>query len=156
MKKTSLALVVESFTEHNNAWLSISFCTTNLTSRQWLLFASFLRFFSWNSLILGQCILGSGWGWGGWWQKLKQWRKKTQIAEFRVAMMCTYTHKGPIYSTTRPRQTCIDSGSRIRSPQPNWSPPIAPFHQLWIYMVGKKYSGKADQSSLASGGSKHA
>ena len=38
-----------------------------------------------------------GWvGWGEWWQKLKQRRKKTQIVEFRVAMTCTCTHKGPI------------------------------------------------------------
>ena len=29
-------------------------------------------------------------------------------------------------------------------------------HQSWIYMVGKKHSGKADQSTLASGGSAHA
>ena len=30
------------------------------------------------------------------------------------------------------------------------------FHQSRIYMVGKKHSGKADQSTLASGGSEHA
>ena len=30
---------------------------------------------------------------------------------------------------------------------------MAPFHQLWIYMVGKMHSGKADQWILASGGS---
>ena len=40
--------------------------------------------------------MGGVWGWGEWWQKLKQTRKKTQIVEFRVAMMCTCTHKGPI------------------------------------------------------------
>ena len=34
--------------------------TTNLTSRQWLIFTSFLRVL-WHSLILGQCILGGGW-----------------------------------------------------------------------------------------------
>ena len=60
------------------------------------------------------------------------------------------------YSSTRPRQTCTDSGSHIRYPQPSWSPPLAPFHQSWIYMVGKRHSGKADQSTLASGGSEHA
>ena len=40
-----------------------------------------------------------GWarGWGGWWQKLNQRRKKTQIVEFRVAMTCTCTHKRPIF-----------------------------------------------------------
>ena len=32
---------------------------------------------------------------------------------------------------------------------------LAPFHQLWIYMVSKKYSGKVDQSTLASGGSEY-
>ena len=81
-------MVVESFTEHNT-WLSISFCKTNLTSKQWLVIASFLRFFSWNALILGQCTLGGGGGargWGGWWNKLKQRRKKTQIVGFRVGM----------------------------------------------------------------------
>ena len=36
-------------------------------------FWQFLQFFGWNSLILGQCILGGGReGWGGWWQKLNQ------------------------------------------------------------------------------------
>ena len=40
--------------------------------------------------------------------------------------------------------------------QATWSPPLAPFHQSWVYMVGKKHSGKADQSTLASGGSEHA
>ena len=98
---------------------------------------------------------GGAQGWGGWWQKFNQRRKKTQIVEFRVAMMCTCTHKGH-YSTTRPRQMCTDSGSHIRCPQPTWSPPLVPFHQSWVYMVGKKRSGKADQSTLASGGSEHA
>ena len=41
------------------------------------------------------------------------------------------------FSTTRPGQMCADSGSDIRSPLQNWSPPLAPFHQSWIYMVGK-------------------
>ena len=62
-------------------------------------------------------------GWGGWWQKLNlvsrgqtsflaqgakkevwpretklnQRRNKTQRVEFRVAMTCTCTHKGPIF-----------------------------------------------------------
>ena len=37
-----------------------------------------------------------GLGWGGWWQRLKQRSKTTQIVEFRVAMMSTSTHEGPI------------------------------------------------------------
>ena len=86
------------FTKHNNAYLSISFCITNLASNQWLIFASF----SWNSLILGQHNYIKGWVggkqvWGGWWQRLKQRSKKTQIVEFRVAITCTCTHKGPIF-----------------------------------------------------------
>ena len=36
-------------------------------------------------------------GWGRWWQKLNQRRNKTQIVEFRVAMMCRCTDKGPIF-----------------------------------------------------------
>ena len=39
--------------------LSISFCSTNLASSQMMAdFYQFLMVFSWNSLILGQCILG--------------------------------------------------------------------------------------------------
>ena len=45
--------------------------------------------------IMG-CV-GSEQGWGGWWQKLKQRNKKTQIVEFRVAMMSVCTHNGPIF-----------------------------------------------------------
>ena len=41
--------------------------------------------------------MGGAQGWGGWWKKLKQRRKKTQIVEFRVAMTCTCTHKRPIF-----------------------------------------------------------
>ena len=123
-------------------------------------FRQFLTIFLMEFINIGPVYI-RGWvegvrGWGGWWQNHNQRRKKTQIVEFRVAMTCTCTHKGPIYFTTRPRQTCTDSGSHIRSPQPTWSPPLAPFHQSWIYIVGKKHSGKADQSTLASGGSEHA
>ena len=42
--------------------------------------------FSWNSLILCQCIFGGGWeGCGGGVGGGKSLRKKTQIVEFRVA-----------------------------------------------------------------------
>ena len=41
--------------------------------------------------------VGGARGWGGWWQKLNQRRNKTQRVEFRVAMTCTCTHKGPIF-----------------------------------------------------------
>ena len=59
------------------------------------------------------------------------------------------------YSTTRPRQTCTDSESHISSPLLNWSPPLVPFQQSWIYMVRKKQSGVAGQSTLVSRGSEH-
>ena len=41
--------------------------------------------------------VGGARGWGGWWQKLNQRRNKTQRVEFRVAMTCVCTHKGPIF-----------------------------------------------------------
>ena len=37
--------------------------------------------------------VGRSRGWGGWWQKLNQRRKKTYTVEFKVAMTCTGTHK---------------------------------------------------------------
>ena len=81
----------------------------------------------------------------------------TQKVEFRVATVWhPHAPTKDHYSITRPRQTCTDNGSHIRSPQPNWRPSLVPFHQLWIYMVSKKHPGKADQSTLASGGSGHA
>ena len=82
--------------------------------------------------------------WGGWWQKLKQ---RNKMMEFRVAMTYTCAHN---YSTTRLRQMYPDSGSHIRSPLPNWNPQLAPVNQLWIDMIIKKQSGKADQSTLVS------
>ena len=119
-------------------------------------FRQFFTIFLMEFINIGPVYI-RGWAggarrWGGWWQKLNQRRNKTQKAEFRRVHAPT---KGQ-YSTTRPRQTCTDSGSHIRSPQPTWSPPLVPFHQSWIYMVGKKHAGKADQSTLASGGSAHA
>ena len=44
----------------------------------------------------------------------------------------------------------------IRFVQLHWSPPLVPFHQSWIYIIGKKHFGKANQSILPSGGSEHA
>ena len=48
---------------------------------------------------------------------------------------------------------CTDSGSSIGPHCQKQNPPLAPFHQLYIYMVGKKHSGKVDQLTLASEGS---
>ena len=80
----------------------------------------------------------------------------TQMAEFRVAMIFTCSQKGLIFHYKAYRQTCTDSGSHIRSLLANWSLPLALFHELWICIVSKQHSGKADQSTLASGGGEHA
>ena len=56
--------------------------------------------FSWNASILDSIYMGmggKGMGWGGWWQRLKQRSKTTQIVECRVAMMFICTHNGPIF-----------------------------------------------------------
>ena len=60
-------------------------------------FRQFLTIFLMEFINIGLVYI-RGWaggarGWGGWWQKLNQRRKKTQIVEFRVAMTCTCTHK---------------------------------------------------------------
>ena len=79
--------------------------------------------------------------------KAKSTKQDDTMVEFRVAMTSTCTHKGPIFHY---------SGSDIRSPLPSWSRPLAPFHQLWIYIVRRKHSGEANQLTLASGVSEHA
>ena len=83
--------------------------------------------------------------------KAKSKKQEDTMVEFRVTMMFTCTHKGP-----RPRQTCADIGSNVRSPLPNWSPSFLPFHQSWMYNVRKKHSGEAHQLTLASESSEHA
>ena len=94
---------------------------------------------------------------GGWWQKLKQRNKMTQIAEFRVAMTCTCTYTKDQYSITRPRQTsCALTVGAISGPHSHIGPLLCYHFTNRGYMVGKKHSGKADQSTLASGGSENA
>ena len=48
-------------------------------------------------LIINKRVGRGARGWGGWWKKLKQRNKKIQIVEFRVAMISTRTHNGPIF-----------------------------------------------------------
>ena len=83
-------------------------------------------------------------------EKAKQGYTNTLSLE---RLCCPHVPTEGHYSTTRPRQMCSDSVSNIRSPLLNWSPQLVPFHQSWIYMVGRKHSGKADQLTLNSGGS---
>ena len=67
-------------------------------------------------------------------------KQEDTIVEFTVVIVyniCTQKEK---YSTTTPTQKYTDSGSHNRSPLLNWSTHLMPFHQLWIYMVGKKHS----------------
>ena len=104
-------------------------------------FHQFLIFFM-ESINIGPVCIRGGWegtGWGGWWQRLK---------ELGVAMTSTCTHIIPLQGLDRHALTVgAISGC---------SPPLAPFHQSWVYMVGKEHSRKADQLTLASGGSEHA
>ena len=55
-----------------------------------------------------------GWAGGarGWWKTLNQRRNKTQRIEFRVAMTCTYTHKGPIFAVHLAR-SCQSVAARV-------------------------------------------
>ena len=67
-----------------------------------------------------------------------------------------YTQRANIPLQGLDRHALMVGAMHIRSPQPNENPPLASFYQSWIYMVGKKHSGKAEQLTLASGGSEHA
>ena len=63
-------------------------------------FRQFFMIFFMEFINIGPVYI-RGWvggvrGCGRWWQKLKQ-RKKALIVEFRVAMMRTCNHKGPIF-----------------------------------------------------------
>ena len=64
-------------------------------------FRQFLTIFLMEFINIGPVYIrvwaGGARGWGEWWQKLNQRSKMTQIVEFRVAMTCTSTHKGPIF-----------------------------------------------------------
>ena len=52
-------MVVETFTEHNNSYLLAIVQLTRQVDNGW--FSLVFTIFSWNSLILGRCILGGGW-----------------------------------------------------------------------------------------------
>ena len=57
------------------------------------------------------------------------------------------------YSTTRPRQTCADCGSDIKSPIAKLKPSIGTISPVMDLHGQKKHYGEADQLTLASGGS---
>ena len=63
---------------------------------QQLFYDFFMEFINIGPVYIRRWVRGAQWL-VGWWQKLNQKGKKTQIVEFRVAMMCTCTHKGPIF-----------------------------------------------------------
>ena len=51
---------------------------------------------------------------------------------------------------------CALQVGAMSGPTAKLSHPLEPFHQSWIYMVGKKHSEKTDHLTLASGDSEHA
>ena len=126
-------------------------------------FRQFFTIFFMEFINVGSVYI-RGWagkarGWGGWWQKLNQRRKKTQIVEFIEYSYDVYMHpqRANIPLQGLDRRACTDSGNHIRSPKPNWSPPLHGAISPVVDLHGRqKHSGKADQSTLASGGSEHA
>ena len=65
-------------------------------------FSLFSDYFFRGIHYFGPASIKGGWvgemqGWSGWWQRLKQRSKMTQIVEFRMAMTSTCTHKGPMF-----------------------------------------------------------
>ena len=90
-------------------------------------------------------------------KSLNKEERKTQIVEFRVAMTCTYTYLQRANIPLQGLNRCeLTVGAISGTDSQLGALLLAPFHQSWIYTVGKKHLGKADQSTLASGGSEHA
>ena len=56
-----------------------------------------MKFINFGPAYIYKGVGERGLGWGGWWQKLKQGSKMTQIVECKVAVTCTCTHKGPVF-----------------------------------------------------------
>ena len=110
-------MILGSSTSHNDTWLSISFCTINLTNKYCLIFTSFWLFFV-EFINIGPVYIRA-WmvrvqGWGRWWKRLNQ---RSKMAQWWSLDWLWHPHsptKGQ-YSTVRPRQTCAVSGSHIRS-----------------------------------------
>ena len=105
----------------------------------WLNFIIFLLPFSaisianterWVGWVVGWGGLG-GVGWGGWW--------KAPHLEHLMSSHDAYTvtNDSPVGH--------IVSGSKPRSPLPNWHTPWVPLYQLWLWRVGKMPFRKADQ-----------
>ena len=68
------------------------------------------------------------------------------MAQFRVAMTSTITNDGPIFYY----KDYTDIYLHWKQYKYHVST-AGPFHQSWIYMVGKKHSGKVDQLTLTNG-----
>ena len=89
VKKPSLALALDSFTEHNNYLLELTWQTDN----GWyspVFDDFFIEFINIRPVYIREWV-GWAWGWGGWWQRLVS--KVTQIAGFRVAITSKCIHK---------------------------------------------------------------
>ena len=70
-------------------------------ARFWLIFYQFLIIFFIEFINIGLVYIRRWvrglWGWGGWWQKLKQRSKMAQMVEFWVVMPSTCIHKGSVF-----------------------------------------------------------
>ena len=55
----------------------------------------FVEFINMGPVYIREWV-GRAWGWGGWWQRLKQRSKMTQMVEFIVVVTSTCIHKANI------------------------------------------------------------
>ena len=121
-------------------------------------FCQFFTTFSWNSIILDQCIGREGrrpGGVGGG-KKLKQRRNKTQISRVQGSYD-VYLHPQRINIPLQGLDKHALTVGAISGPHRQIGALLwRHFTSRQIYIVGKMHSGKADQSTLASGGSEHA
>ena len=93
LKKVSLALVLDSFTEHNNT--SLASYLLAFLQPTWQVDNGQFLIVSWNSLILGQHIKGCVGGVG---EKLK--KKQEGTDRVAICMMCTCTYKSQHSNTS--------------------------------------------------------
>ena len=106
----------------------------------------------------GVSRVGEVLGWGGWWQRLKQRSKMSQIVEFRVAMYDVHMYP---QRTNIPLQSLYRRALKV-SAILGLHYQIGIFHWHYITICGLirlvkgTYSRKADQSTLVNGGCEYA
>ena len=98
------------------------------------------------------------WGWDGWWLNLKQRGKKTQIVQFRVAID-VYMQSQKVNIPQGLDRCALTVGAISGTHSQVGALLRCYFTSLGFIITWSaklKHSGKADQSTLASGGSEHA